>query len=109
MQDLARRTARAADLIRTRIDLQLSRQNIELLQTLNQRTKLQMRLQQTVEGLSIAAVSYYILGLVGYVAKGAKEAELSNIEPSIVIAVLMPVVVFTLAFAVLRVRRSHKE
>lgn len=109
LQDLARRTARAADLIRTRIDLQLSRQNIELLQTLNQRTKLQMRLQQTVEGLSIAAVSYYILGLIGYLAKGAMEAGLSNIEPGIVIAALMPIVVLTLAFAVLRVRRSHNE
>jgi uncharacterized membrane-anchored protein len=109
LQDLARRTARAADLIRTRIDLQLSRQNIELLQTLNQRTKLQMRLQQTVEGLSVAAVSYYVLGLIGYLAKGSKEAGLSNIEPGIVIAALMPIVVFTLALAVLRVRRSHKE
>jgi uncharacterized membrane-anchored protein len=109
LQDLARRTARAADLIRTRIDLQLSRQNIELLQTLNQRTKIQMRLQQTVEGLSVAAVSYYILGLIGYLAKGAKEAGLSNIEPGIVIAALMPIVVLSLAFAVLRVRRSHSE
>ena len=68
-----------------------------------------MRLQQTVEGLSIAAVSYYILGLIGYLAKGAMEAGLSNIEPGIVIAALMPIVVLTLAFAVLRVRRSHNE
>ena len=109
LQDLARRTSRAADLIRTRIDLQLSRQNIELLQTLNQRTKIQMRLQQTVEGLSVAAVSYYILGLIGYLAKGAKEAGLTHIEPGIVIAALMPVVVLTLALAVRSVRRSHKE
>lgn len=109
LQDLARRTARAADLIRTRIDLELSRQNVELLRTLNQRTKLQMRLQQTVEGLSVAAVSYYVLGLVGYLAKGAKDAQVSPVEPSVVVAVLMPVVVLAIAWAIRRVRRVHAE
>jgi uncharacterized membrane-anchored protein len=109
LQDLARRTARAADLIRTRIDLDLSRQNVELLRTLNQRTKLQMRLQQTVEGLSVAAVSYYVLGLVGYLAKGAKDAQLVTQDPSVVVAALMPVVVLAIAWAIRRVRRGHSE
>jgi uncharacterized membrane-anchored protein len=82
---------------------------VELLRTLNQRTKLQMRLQQTVEGLSVAAVSYYVLGLVGYLAKGAKDAQVSPVEPSVVVAVLMPVVVLAIAWAIRRVRRVHAE
>ncbi len=109
LQDLARRTSRAADLIRTRIDLQLSRQNNELLQALNQRTKLQTRLQQTVEGLSVAAVSYYVLGLLSYLAKGAHEAHLMTIDPGLVTAALVPVVIGAVAFAVSRIRRRHSE
>ena len=38
---------------------------------MNNRARLQLRLQQTVEGLSVAAVSYYVVGLIGYLAKGA--------------------------------------
>jgi len=109
LQDLARRTARAADLIRTRIDLDLSRQNVELLRTLNQRTKLQMRLQQTVEGLSVAAVSYYVLGLVGYLAKGAKDGHFVTQEPSVIVAIAMPVVVLGIFWAIRRVRRINEE
>ena len=38
---------------------------------MNNRARLQLRLQQTVEGLSVAAVSYYVVGLIGYLAKGS--------------------------------------
>jgi uncharacterized membrane-anchored protein len=43
-------------------------QNQSLLASMDRRAKLQLRLQQTVEGLSIAAIVYYMAGLVGYVA-----------------------------------------
>lgn len=109
LQDLARRSSRAADLIRTRIDLQLSRQNNEQLEALNKRTQLQMRLQQTVEGLSVAAVSYYVLGLVSYLAKGAKDAGVLPLEPGLVVAALAPVVIVAVALAVWRIRRKHSH
>ena len=109
LQDLARRTARAADLIRTHIDLQLSRQNNDLLQGLNRRTRQQLRLQQTVEGLSVAAVSYYVLGLVSYFARGLKEAGYLPIDPTTLTAALVPVVVLVLALAVRRIRRGHGD
>ena len=48
------------------------RQNQDLLKSMNRRAQLQLRLQQTVEGLSIAAMTYYVVGLVGYAAKGIK-------------------------------------
>ena len=44
-----------------------------LLGAMNRRQQLQLRLQATVEGLSVAAITYYIVGLVGYAAKGLKE------------------------------------
>jgi uncharacterized membrane-anchored protein len=109
LQDLARRCARSADLIRTRIDLQLARQNNELLSALNERTQLQMRLQQTVEGLSVAAVSYYILGLIGYALKGAKEASWMPFDPTVATAVLLPVVVIVVLLGLRRVRRLPPE
>jgi len=108
LQDLARRTARAADLIRTRIDLQLARQNVELLQTLNQRTKLQTRLQQTVEGLSVAAVSYYMIGLLSYLVKGVHDFFHITLDPTIIVAALVPLVVFGVWLAVSSIRRKHK-
>ena len=46
----------------------IQRQNRDLLQSMDQRAKHQLRLQQTVERLSIAAVTYYGVGLVGYIA-----------------------------------------
>lgn len=109
LADLASRCARAADLIRTRIDLELARQNNALLEALNQRTRLQTRMQQTVEGLSVAAISYYVLGLAAYPIKGAKDAGYWPFDPGLSLAVLMPVALGAVYFAVSRIRRSHTD
>ena len=74
--DLATKLARAANLLRTRVDVALEQQNRDLLAAMNDRTRLQLRLQQTVEGLSVAAIAYYVVSLFGYLAKGAKDAGL---------------------------------
>ena len=58
--------------VRTRIDVELEHQNRDLLASMNRRAQLQLRLQQTVEGLSVAAIGYYVVGLFGYVAKGVE-------------------------------------
>lgn len=105
--DLAQRCMRATDMIRTRIDLQLAQQNNSLLNALNERTRLQTRLQQTVEGLSIAALSYYVVGLIGYAAKGAKDAGWIKAESNIVMAVAVPFVIAAAAFVIWRIRRMH--
>ena len=68
--DLSEKLARAANLLRTRVDVEMERQNRDLLKSMNARTRLQLRLQTTVEGLSVAAVSYYVVGLFGYLMKG---------------------------------------
>lgn len=107
LSDLAQRCVRATDMIRTRIDLQLAQQNNVLLNALNERTRLQSRLQQTVEGLSIAAISYYIVGLTGYAAKGAKDAGYLPFDPAIVMGAAVPIVVACVAYIVWRVRRAH--
>ena len=74
--NLSRKLARATALLRSWVDLQLERQNSELLTSMNRRAKLQLRLQQTVEGLSVAAVSYYVVGLFGYIFKALEKSGL---------------------------------
>ena len=54
------------------MDIELQRQNQELLAQMNRRARLQLRLQQTVEGLSVVAITYYASQLVNYMAKGAR-------------------------------------
>ena len=59
LEDISRRVNRASDLLRTRVEMLLQEQNQKLLKSMNRRAFIQMRLQQTVEGLSVAAISYY--------------------------------------------------
>ncbi len=107
-ETLSVKLARAADLLRTRVDVELERQNRDVLQSMNRRAKLQLRLQQTVEGLSVAAVSYYVVALISYIAHGAEEAG-AAVDPTIVAAISVPFVVALIAIVVRRIRRRHGE
>lgn len=106
MEGLGARLARAGDMLRARIDLALERQNRDLLAAMARRFALQLRLQQTVEGLSVAAVSYYVVGLVHYLAEGWHRFY-HGPDPATVTALAVPVVVIGVALAVRRIRRHH--
>jgi uncharacterized membrane-anchored protein len=71
---------------------------------MNRRADLQLRLQQTVEGLSIAAISYYIVGLIGYAAKGAKAAGLP-VNPDITMGAAIPLVILAVFLATARIHK----
>lgn len=102
--DLSERVARASDLLRTRVDIEREQQNQALLASMNHRARMQLRLQQTVEGLSIAAITYYVVGLVGYAAKAIKEAGL-HLSVELVTGASIPFVVLVIWLAVRRVRQ----
>jgi uncharacterized membrane-anchored protein len=68
LEDVAQRAAWIASMLRTRIDTAMERQSHDLLASMNRRTDLQLRLQQTVEGLSVVAITYYALGLIDHMA-----------------------------------------
>jgi uncharacterized membrane-anchored protein len=106
--DLSKKLSRAANLLRTRVDVEIERQNRDLLHSMNERTRLQLRLQQTVEGLSVAAISYYVIGLLGYVFKGIKEVGVGP-DPSLATAAAVPIVILAVALVVRRIRGSHGE
>ena len=63
---LADRARRAGELLRTRVDVQRSAQNQALLESMDRRADLALRLQHTVEGLSVVAISYYAVSLAAY-------------------------------------------
>lgn len=101
---LSARLSRATQLLSTQVDVFLEQQNQAILAAMNRRGRLQLRLQQTVEGLSIAAVTYYVVGLVGYAAKAIHAAGFP-INAEMTIGISIPVVA---AMAALAVRRVHQ-
>ena len=103
---LSEKLARAANLLRTRVDVEIERQNRDLLKSMNERTRLQLRLQTTVEGLSVAAVSYYVVGLFGHLVKGLHD-EGVPVDISLATALFVPVAVLAIWFVVRRIRRRN--
>ncbi|GAK32639.1 hypothetical protein AQ1_00506 [alpha proteobacterium Q-1] len=103
-QSLSERVARTTQLLSTRVDIDRQQQNQSLLKTMSRRARIQLRMQQTVEGLSVAAITYYIVGLVGYLAKGLHDYGIA-IDPSVVTAASIPFVLIILLIGVGRLRR----
>lgn len=111
LEDLSQRTARAVDLLRTRLDLNLEHQNHALLEAMNKRAHIQTRLQETVEGLSIAAITYYIVGLISYLAKSSELLNI-GIKPEHMVGISVVPVALLVFFSVRRIKRrilSEKE
>jgi uncharacterized membrane-anchored protein len=104
--NLSRKLARAAQLLRTRVDVEVEQQNRDLLRAMNARARMQLRLQTTVEGLSVAAISYYVVGLFGYLVKGLHDAGWP-VEPTFATAIFVPVAVLAIWWTVRRIRHRH--
>ncbi len=104
LEDLQQRVAWTSEVLRTRVDIALARQNRDLLGSMDRRTKVQLRLQQAVEGLSVVAISYYLVGLVGYVVAG-----IPALPHATAVAVAVPLVLLLVALAVRRVHRNLAE
>ncbi|RZL34060.1 MAG: DUF3422 domain-containing protein [Rubrivivax sp.] len=105
MHDLSERVAQASHLLSTRVDIARERQNHALLASMDRRAKLQLRLQQTVEGLSVAAIVYYMAGVVGYVAKGGRSLG-APLNVDLFVGLSVPVLAL-LAYSAVRRARRH--
>ena len=105
---LATRIARAANLLRTRVDVALEHQNRDLLHSMDRRADLQLRLQETVEGLSVVVLSYYLVGLVSYTAKALSKLGLP-LNPDLMTGLAIPMVVGVVAVGMRRLKQrlSH--
>ncbi len=99
------RVMRAADLLRTRVEVERSAQNQALLESMDKRADLQLRLQRTVEGLSVVAISYYAINLVSYAAYPVAKA--AGLDKPMLTAIATPVVLLAVWWVVRRIRKAH--
>ena len=93
LSSLSERVSRTSALLRTRVDIATELQNRQLLEKLTRGQQMQLRLQSTVEGLSIAAISYYVISLLLYATKALKAAGLP-IDAEIATGLLIPLVLW---------------
>jgi uncharacterized membrane-anchored protein len=104
LQSLADRAIRAGDLLRTRVDVERSAQNQKLLESMDRRADLQLRLQRTVEGLSVVAISYYAVSLAGYLLYPL--AETMEISKGVMTAAVTLPIVASVWWVVRRIRHT---
>ncbi|MEO0961082.1 MAG: DUF3422 domain-containing protein [Pseudomonadota bacterium] len=98
------RISRASSLLNTRVEVALQEQNQSLLRSMEGRARLQLRLQETVEGLSAVAITYYLVGLIAYVLKALEKAG-QPINPTLATGALAPFVLMGAYIAVRQIRK----
>jgi uncharacterized membrane-anchored protein len=103
LEDLSRRIHRTTSLLRTRVEVSIEAQNQNLLASMNRRSHLQLRLQQTVEGLSVVAIGYYALSLMGY-GFDAMIALGVPVHKDIATGIAMPIVLLSIYFGMHSIR-----
>ncbi len=104
---MSARGVRAANLLRTRVDVERSAQNQNLLESMDKRADLQLRLQRTVEGLSVVAISYYAVSLASYLLYPLEEP--TGMSKGMLTALITVPVVVAVWSAVRRLRREVEK
>jgi uncharacterized membrane-anchored protein len=102
---LSARIERASALLRTRVDIAREEQNQQLLAAMDRRGKLSLKMQQAVEGLSVAALTYYAVGLVGYAVKPLKSVW-PMLNPEWITAAAIPLLGYLVWRGVHRIREE---
>ncbi len=102
---MSMRLTRAGALLRTRVDIAVEAQNQDLLASMDRRAQLQLRLQETVEGLSVAAITYYLVGLCGYLFRALETAGV-RLDKDIATGVAIPIVAGAVWYGLRRYRKS---
>lgn len=105
---LSNRLGRSTELLRTRINLQLERQNTELLASMEQRARLQLSLQTAVERLSVVALSYYAVQLVDK-ALYSIHGWFEQFPLQLMQTLSLPAVIVLVAWLLYRLRRAHQQ
>jgi uncharacterized membrane-anchored protein len=101
---LAERCERASNLLRTRVDIALEDQNQQLLRSLETSSRRQLSLQQTVEGLSVVAISYYAISIFAKLVDGVA-AYLPAINSEVLKLTSIPVILVGVWYGLRRLRK----
>ena len=105
---LAERIANTNSLLRTRVGIAQEKQNSKILESMNNRAAQQLLLQQSVEGLSVAAITYYVAGLLSYVGKGAKAAGI-HLDVELTTGLMIPAIALLVWLGLKRLHKSVKH
>lgn len=105
LDDLSGRVGRATDFIRTRIDMSIEKQNQNLLKSMDRRAKMQFRLQQTVESLSVVVLTFYVLSLLSLALRGVPEFGY-GLSSDLIVALMIPVVLGIVWYFTRRVKKK---
>ena len=103
--ELAQGIAQASNMLRTRVDVKLEEQNGALLRAMEERSRAQLRIQQAVEGLSVFAISYYLLALLKIFVEGL----FPESEHRLLGVIAVPVVLAAVWLSVRRLRHALKH
>lgn len=110
-REVIARIARTTQMLAARVNIASEATNALVLKSMDRRAQVQLRLQETVEGLSVAAISYYALGLIKIMMEGLSHVTFTGpahqrfaVEPSIATGLAAPVVVFVVWWSLRRVR-----
>ena len=103
IKSLAERSERASNLLRTRVEVALEAQNQQVLKSMEKRSVQQLRLQQTVEGLSVVAISYYLIAILSKLIEGF--GSYAHVETKLVSIAIIPVVMFLVWYGIRRLRK----
>ncbi|WP_245959042.1 DUF3422 family protein [Marinomonas pollencensis] len=105
LENLSRRIDRVSDMMRTRVEMSIQSQNQHLLASMDRRSKIQLAMQHTVEGLSVAAISYYSVGLLKFIIEAVYDKGV-QFDKSLALGLSVPLVVGGVWFTT---RKIHKR
>ena len=105
LESLATRAQRADNLVRTQIEMGVQIQNKDLLESMELRARAQLRLQETVESLSIVAITYYIVGLLSTLVDPINFDKFL-ISKAVFLALCVPIILVLIWFIAKMVRKK---
>lgn len=100
--------ANLGELLQARVQVEVEQQNCAILQSLNARATTQIKIQKAVEGLSIIAISYYLLSLFKLLYEGLHGLGF-DITPRDASLYLAPLALSILGVIALRIRKTQRE
>jgi uncharacterized membrane-anchored protein len=105
LDGLSQRIARASELLRTQIDITMAEQHRDLLRSVDHRARLQLLLNEAVEGLSVVVITYYAVALMAHVLKALKPLHL-DLDPDVLTGAAAPAVLVLVWVVLRRLRRK---
>ena len=105
-QNLSHRIGRTSELLHSQLQLSLEDQNQRLLASMDKRSELQLRLQQTVEGLSVVAITYYSMNLLKLMILPLPIQDYVPLSDALIIALATPVIFCSTLLTVRRIRKK---